>query len=125
MHADDASVVHLEHFTNAVTTQVRNIRSIPMRYRSLGRSGLTMSEIALGCEGLLGKPEAFVRSALDMMESHGANGIDLYSPNPELRTALGRALSGRREKFVLEAHICTIWKDGQYKRTRRMDEVRA
>ena len=96
-----------------------------MQYRSLGRSGLTISEIALGCEGLIGKSEAFVHEALDMMESHGASGIDLYSPNPEMRSALGRALRGRRKKFVLEAHLCTIWKDGQYKRTRRMDEVRA
>lgn len=96
-----------------------------MQYRSLGRSGLTISEIALGCEGLIGKSEAFVHEALDMMESHGASGFDLYSPNPEMRSALGRALRGRRKKFVLEAHLCTIWKDGQYKRTRRMDEVRA
>ena len=96
-----------------------------MHYRSLGRSGLTISEISLGCEGLLGKSEDFVSDALDMMESHGASGIDLYSPNPEMRSALGRALNGRRKKFVLEAHLCTIWKDGQYKRTRRMDEVRA
>ncbi len=84
-----------------------------------------ISEISLGCEGLLGKPEAFVHDALDMMERCGASGIDLYSPNPEMRTSLGRALRGRREKFLLEAHLCTIWKDGQYKRTRRMDEVRA
>lgn len=96
-----------------------------MRYRSLGRCGLDISEIGLGCEGLLGKPESFVHKAIDMMETYGGTGIDLYSPNPDMRSALGRALRGRRDKFVLEAHICTIWKDGQYKRTRRLDEVRA
>ena len=96
-----------------------------MKYRSLGRCGLTISEIGLGCEGLLGKPEAVVHEFLDVMEAHGANGIDLYSPNPQMRTALGRAMRGRRARFVLEAHLCTVWKDGQYKRTRSMDEVRS
>ncbi len=95
-----------------------------MRYRSLGRSGLTVSEIGLGCEGLLGKPESYVQDVLDLMEDCGANGIDLYSPNPQMRSALGKAMAGRREKFVLEGHLCTIWQDGQYKRTRNMDEVK-
>ena len=96
-----------------------------MQYRSLGRSNLTISEVGVGCEGLIGKPEAFVHDILDLMEEHGANGIDLYSPNPEMRTYLGNAMRGRRDKFVLEAHLCTIWQDGQYKRTTKIDEVRA
>ena len=58
------------------------------------------------------------------MEKNGSNCIDLYSPDPELRSNLGRALRGRREKFVLQAHLCTVWKDGQYKRTRKIDEVK-
>lgn len=94
-----------------------------MRYRSLGRCGLTISEIGLGCEGLLGKPESFIHDAMAIMEEQGGTGIDLYSPHPEMRSALGRALKGRREKFVLQAHIGTIWKNGQYQRTRSMDEV--
>ena len=58
------------------------------------------------------------------MEAGGVNCIDLYTPNPEFRSNLGRALRGRREKFVLQAHLCTIWKDGQYKRTRDLAEVK-
>ena len=52
------------------------------------------------------------------------NCIDLYTPNPDFRSNLGRALRGRREKFVLQAHLCTIWKNGQYKRTRELSEVK-
>ena len=95
-----------------------------MQYRSLGRSNILVSELGIGCEGLLGKSEKFVQDALDLMESYGATAIDLYSPNPEMRTNLGRAMEGRRGKFVLEAHLSTIWKNGQYKRTRQMDEIR-
>ena len=95
-----------------------------MRYRTLGRSGLRVGEIGVGCEGFLEKTPEQVREWLDVCEAAGINCIDLYAPNPDFRSNLGRALRGRREKFVLQAHLCTIWKDGQYKRTRDMAEVR-
>lgn len=96
-----------------------------MDYRILGRTGFKVSEIGMGCEGFLDKPYAEVEAFVDAMEAGGVNCIDLYMPNPEFRSNLGRALRGRREKFVLQAHLCTIWKDGQYKRTRNLAEVKA
>ena len=92
---------------------------------TLGRTGLLVSEIGMGCEGFVGKRDEQVREMVDAMEAGGVNCIDLYTPNPEFRSSLGRALRGRREKFILQAHLCTIWKDGQYKRTRDLDEVKA
>ncbi len=95
-----------------------------MNYRTLGRTGIEVGEIGMGCEGFLEKSDETVKQLIDAMEEAGANCIDLYSPNPNMRSALGKALSGRREKFVLEGHLCTIWKDGQYKRTRDIAEVK-
>lgn len=95
-----------------------------MKYRKLGRTGIMVSEIGMGCEGFVGKSFEQVNEFIDVMEKNGSNCIDLYSPDPELRSNLGRALRGRREKFVLQAHLCTVWKDGQYKRTRKIDEVK-
>lgn len=48
----------------------------------------------------------------------GINFIDMYTPNPEFRDNLGAAMAGRREKLVLQGHICAAWEDGQYLRTR-------
>ncbi len=95
-----------------------------MQYRELGRTGLKVSEIGMGCEGFTDQPYERVKAFVDIMEESGVNCIDLYSPNPEVRSNLGRALKGRRDKFVLQAHICTVWKDGQYKRTRKIEEVK-
>ncbi|MDL2219343.1 aldo/keto reductase [Ruminococcaceae bacterium OttesenSCG-928-O06] len=95
-----------------------------MVYRLLGNTGLMVSEIGMGCEGFVDKPYEEVKAFIDLMEREGVNCIDLYTPDPEMRSMLGRALRGRRDKFVLQAHLCSIWKDGQYKRTRALAEVK-
>ncbi|MCM1135411.1 MAG: aldo/keto reductase [Clostridium sp.] len=92
--------------------------------RELGRCGLTVGEIGMGCEGFSGKTSGQVKELVDLMEESGVNCMDLYSPDPQMRSNLGKALKGRRDKFVLQAHLCTVWKDGQYKRTRDIAEVK-
>lgn len=95
-----------------------------MNYRDLGNTGLKVSEIGMGCEGFVDKSYEQIKEFIDVMEANGVNCVDLYTSNPDLRSGLGRALRGRREKFVLQAHLCTIWQDGQYKRTRDLKEVK-
>lgn len=95
-----------------------------MNYRTLGRTGLSVSEIAMGCEGLVDKSYEQVLAFVDKMEQLGVNCIDLYSPNPEMRANLGRAMKGRRDKFVLQSHLCSIWEKGQYLRTRDITKVK-
>ena len=94
-----------------------------MEYRELGRTGLKVSEIGMGCEGFVGKSQEQIREMVDLMEGAGVNCIDLYTPDPQVRTGLGRALEGRRDKFILQAHLCSVWKNGQYQRTRVLREV--
>lgn len=73
-----------------------------MNYRKLGRTGLDVSEIGMGCEGFVEKSYEEIKEFVDLMEAGGVNCIDLYAPNPDMRSNLGRALEGRREKFVLQ-----------------------
>ena len=96
-----------------------------MQYRELGNTGLKVSEIALGCEGMTEENYTMCTKLFDLAEEKGINYFDLYSPDPELRSAIGKALQGRRDKFIIQSHISSVWKDGQYLRSRELLEVKA
>ena len=96
-----------------------------MEYRILGRTGLRVSAVALGCEGFIHKTPEEVCADFDFAIGHGVNFIDIYSPNPELRTNIGAALEGRRGDFVIQGHLCTTWENGQYLRTRDPEKTLA
>jgi len=96
-----------------------------MIYRELGRTGIMVSEIGLGCEGFAKKEEDFVEEVFKMALAQGVNCMDLYSPDPELRDRIGKVLRGKRENFIIQAHLCSAWQGGQYKCTRNINEVKA
>ena len=58
-----------------------------MKYRVLGRTGLSVGEIGFGCEGMVEHPE-WTEAFIDVMEEYGANCIDLYAPHPDFRVRL-------------------------------------
>ena len=80
-----------------------------MEYRTLGRTGLRVSAVALGCEGFMHKTAEEVKADMDYAISNGINFIDIYSPNPELRANIGAALAGRDRKSTRlnSSHRCT------------------
>ena len=94
-----------------------------MEYRTLGNTGLSVSAIALGCEGFVGKTEEQTCAEMDFAISKGINFIDMYASNPDLRSNIGKALTGRREQFIIQGHLCTTWENDQYLRTRDIDKA--
>lgn len=95
-----------------------------MRYRAFGRAQTTVSEIGLGCEHLEGKPTEQVVQVVNAAINAGINILDCFMPEPKVRSDLGTALEGQREKMQIQGHLRTIWKDGQYTRTLDMDSVK-
>ena len=94
-----------------------------MEYRELGNTGLKVSVIAMGCEGFV-EDNSNAKAFFDIAEEAGVNYFDMFTSDPAARSAVGEALKGRRDKFIIQSHIGSAWKDGQYVRTRDLAETR-
>lgn len=95
-----------------------------MEYRILGRTGIKVSAIGIGGEGFEKKSYEKCEEIIDCAINKGINFIDIYNSNPEVRSNVGKALSKYpRDSFVVEGHLCSIWDNGQYRRTRNINEV--
>ena len=94
-----------------------------MRYRELGRTGLQVSEIGLGAEWLERHNQEEVTAVIQRCESYGINILDCWMSNPEVRTKIGNAIQGHREKWIIQGHFGSTWQEGQYVRTREMAKV--
>lgn len=95
-----------------------------MRYRKLGNTGLEVSEIGLGAEWLERHNAEEVKAVVDRCEDWGINILDCWMSEPNVRSNIGAALRGRREKWIIQGHLGSTWQDGQYVRTREMDRVK-
>ena len=94
-----------------------------MKYRKLGNTGLSVSEISIGCAGFEGKTKEQICDEMNFAMEKGVNFLDLFASNPAVRSGVGAAIAGKREEFIIQGHIGTAWKDNQYLRTRDMELV--
>ncbi len=96
-----------------------------MQYRQLGKTGLKVSEIGLGAEWLERHSEEEVQEVIACCENFGINILDCWMAEPGVRSKIGNALKGSREKWIIQGHFGSTWQNGQYVRTRDMDKVKA
>lgn len=95
-----------------------------MQYRKFGKQDLLVSEIGLGCEHLQGQDTAAVVQVVEAAMESGINILDCFMSEPQVRSDLGLALAGNRERMMIQGHLRSVWKDGQYSRTLDIDETR-
>ena len=95
-----------------------------MNYRILGKTGLKVSEIGLGAEWLERHNTEEVKEIIDTCEQQGINILDCWMSEPNVRSNIGFALKGRREKWYIQGHIGSTWQNNQYVRTREMPKVK-
>lgn len=95
-----------------------------MKYRDLGKTGLKVSEIGLGGEWLERHNAQEVKQVIDRCEEQGINILDCWMSEPGVRSNIGLALKGRRERWMIQGHIGSTWENGQYVRTRELEKVR-
>ena len=96
-----------------------------MRYRQLGKTGLMVSEIGLGGEWLERHGKEEVAQVIHRCAELGINILDCWMSEPNVRSNIGAALEGQREKWIIQGHIGSTWQNGQYVRTRDLAQAEA
>ena len=96
-----------------------------MNYRELGKTGLMLSEIGLGCEGFVDADDALSDELFEIALKNGVNCLDMYTPDPAAHRKIGRGIAPVRDQFYLQGHLCTQWRNEQYEETRKLSEVKA
>ena len=76
-----------------------------MRYRKLGGTGLEVSEIGLGAEWLERHDTEEVRQVVAYCEEKGINILDCWMSEPNVRSNIGAAIRGRRERWIIQGHL--------------------
>lgn len=94
-----------------------------MNYRKLGKTGLLVSEIGLGAEWLERHNTEECKAIISRCEEKGINILDCWMSEPNVRSNIGEGIKGRRDKWIIQGHIGSVWLDGQYVRSRKLDEV--
>ena len=95
-----------------------------MEYRQLGRTGLKVSEIGLGGEWLERHNAAEVQAVVERAEKYGINILDCFMSNPDVRTNIGNAVAGHRDRWIIQGHLCSVWQNGQYGKSRDLDKTK-
>ena len=92
-----------------------------MRKRLLGKTDLQVSEIGLGCEHLQDQTLKTIDAVIGRALELDINFLDVFMSQPQVRTDIGKAIRGKRQQVILQAHIGSVWLDGQYARNRNKE----
>jgi predicted aldo/keto reductase-like oxidoreductase len=95
-----------------------------MQYRPIGKTGMSASVIGLGAEHLDNKPYETVETVINAALEQGFNIMDVFMPGQAVRENIGRALKGRRDKVLIQGHICSTDINEQYDRSRDLPTVK-
>ena len=95
-----------------------------MEYRSLGKTGLRVSEIGFGGEWLERHEASESVDLVKYAHSRGINMIDCWMPDPKSRDIIGQAMAEDRAGWIVQGHIGSTYQNGQYTRTRDAEQCR-
>jgi predicted aldo/keto reductase-like oxidoreductase len=90
-----------------------------MKYRTLGRTGLKVSEISVGTEWLEKKSPELITTVLRKAIENGVNYFDIIFNSEEYLKKISKAIEGQRDKIILTHHLgSSVTKEGKYKKNR-------
>lgn len=86
--------------------------------RFVGKTGIEASIIGLGGEYLDNTPQKMSDEVIGAAIDNGINIMDLFMPGEEVRTNIGNALTGRRDKMLIQGAIGSVDLNQQYDMSR-------
>ena len=85
-----------------------------MLTRPIGNTGIQASIIGFGSEHLDNQSGKLADEVIGAAIDNGINIMDLFMPGEEVRTNIGRALAGRRDKMLIQGAIGSVDLNEQY-----------
>lgn len=82
-----------------------------------------VSEIGLGAEWLERHGAEECAKNIRQAEASGINILDCWMSEPNVRTNIGNSIKNTRDKWIVQGHIGSIWKDGQYSKCHDLKEA--
>lgn len=100
--------------------------SFPVEYREIPKNGLRVSTVGIGAGNLKDTAPAEIARVMAMAYEHGINFVDMllpFGPFPQI-AALAKGMEGKRDKFVTQMHLGSLFRNGQYTRSRNVRLIR-
>jgi len=95
-----------------------------MVYRELGKTGVKTSIIGFGAEWMVRHTQEECNAIFRRCEELGVNTVDCWVGDPEVRSRIGNAIVGHRDKWIIQGHVCSDWHNGKFRITRDVDACR-
>ncbi|MDO5537101.1 MAG: aldo/keto reductase [Desulfovibrionaceae bacterium] len=95
-------------------------------YRELPRVPMKISTVGIGAGNLRHTPPEEIAEVIALAMDHGISFMDMllpYGPFPQIQ-ALASAIRGRRDRMVTQMHIGSLFRNGQYTRSRSVRLIR-
>jgi len=95
-----------------------------MDYRVIPNTAVKISTIGIGGSHLHEIDAQQTAALIDYAMENGINVIDTAISYPEPLDNLGKALQGKRDKFIIQMHLGMSFLKGEYDRTRNLSDVK-
>lgn len=95
-----------------------------MKFRTLGKTGIEVGEVGLGCSAFEKMDTAQSRAFLDVALDSGVNYIDIWTADPKVRGNIGYALQGRRDRVAIQGSIGCWWNGKSHEHTWDVEKSR-
>ena len=95
-----------------------------MEYRKIGKTAYQTSVISLGTEWIYDADDSVIDRVVGEAIDRGINLIDMVVPGEKTRRGVGKAIKGKRDKLIIQGHLCSTDLNDRFDISRDLDTVK-